>query len=479
MGRRLAEHLESLKIEDGSPDKTARRAALNGLIPHLTTSEIQELRLQLNAVVIPNDICTKFPPELVQNIAKHLELEELIRARHVCRSWNRHFGSPELSVEFIKWHFPFIWERDFKDIKKNELPIDQLGPHYLLLRQAEKHIRRKRGMFHSISMYQVLKNAPSPPEPHTIGRQNRELQLQYCKGRVAYSTDRRQGVTVKDLRSQTTTAYMDENRRYLADWLLSDTLLLITVDNRNTLLGWRLDDYKHGTPSTLRFPSPIQTISALYDRVGVVTTAHEVLIWAFGGPMQQVNLGDSRRLMDGLNDDSRIDFGRVFFHPLKDNVFFVVFLILGDGSRGKERAGRVAVLQCSQRSWNIPTHRIQRSDNDIRTPNLSISQVDRKYSGLGPASKSAPPQDRAPYSLRGPTDSVLAAIDKNNSDGRFRWYKKDLDSAQQMSEIFGVRIYPTDINSWFAHGDDDFVVVAGYRGFVVWCFDKDVVLPTE
>lgn len=86
---------------------------------------------------------------------------------------------------------------------------------------------------------------------------------------------------------------------------------------RNTLLGWRLGQQRNRTASTLRFPSSISTVSALHDRVGVVTTTHEVLIWNFGSSMQQVNLGDLRRLKDDLSDDSHIDYGRVFFHPLK------------------------------------------------------------------------------------------------------------------------------------------------------------------
>lgn len=553
MGR-LTEHLDSLKIEDGSPDKAARRAELNGLITHLTTSEIQELRLQLNAVVIANDICTKFPPELVQSIAKHLELEELIRTRHVCQSWNRHFGSPELSVEFIKWHFPFIWERDFRDFM-NKLPMDnlKLSPHRVLLDEAEKRIRRKRGMYYSTSIYEALPRSQSPPEQRTIGRINNDLELRYCNGRLAYSTDRRRGLTVKDLRLQTTTIYVDENRRYLADWLLSDTLLLVAVDNRNTLLGWRLDKHKHKKSSTLRFPSSIQTVSALYERVGVVTTTHEVLIWKYGGPVQQINLGDLGRLKDGLSDDSHLDYGRVFFHPLKADVSFVIFLILGDGSGGGERLGRIVVLECSQQEVNSiyqfdllvsPQLRQYREKFPrflcLQDGNIGIYNLDR-YSIIkdpGLEGHYNPELDNGAfpliifnvlkstfeyqtyqlpewvqdlrnrdvlanhqicfwrdqilvpvYNIEANTDasnrpaavanSLLATFDKNSSRDNIRWYKQSELVHSQLSQILGDTQDSQDTIRQFVHGDDDFVVLAGQRGFVVWSFDKAVTLPVS
>lgn len=184
---------------------------LNTLVQYLTEAEVQDLRLQLNSRSIPNDLCSKFPVEIVQEIAKHLDLEEVIRARHVSKSWLDVIGGCETSLKMLKFHFPLVWEREFKHLSRAEQLSDKMSPQRALLTHSEKLARRKRGLYLSTTTYQL------PTALHNF---------QYCNGRIAFQQSTWDPIHVWSLLSNARKSYVDENRESLYPWKLSDSLLI-------------------------------------------------------------------------------------------------------------------------------------------------------------------------------------------------------------------------------------------------------------
>lgn len=184
---------------------------LSGLIRYLTEDEVQDLRLQLNSRSIPNDVCRRFPTEIVQEIAKYLDLKEVIRARHVSKSWLDVFGGNETSLKLLKWHFPFIWQWNFKHLSQTEQFSASISPREILLAQAEKMARREQGLYLSTATYKL------PTKVHTF---------EYCNSRIAFQSGAGESIHVWSLRSNVRATYMDENRESLYMWELSDTFLI-------------------------------------------------------------------------------------------------------------------------------------------------------------------------------------------------------------------------------------------------------------
>jgi F-box domain len=184
---------------------------LDGLVRHLTVAEIRRLRIQLNAVTIPNDICVEFPTELLSCIAEHLDLEEVIRARAVSRTWNRAFSSADFCIGIIKTHFRPVWEKRYKRLSAGQQNVQKEVLRQWLSRAAKDRIRRQHGRYRSTSICQQV--------DYDIN------DWQYKNGRIAFRRDS-SAFIVKDLRTGSIVTYLDENRVALGTWLLSDDFLI-------------------------------------------------------------------------------------------------------------------------------------------------------------------------------------------------------------------------------------------------------------
>lgn len=185
---------------------------LSELVDHLTAAEITELRIRLNAITLSNDPCSKFPLEIVQQIAQYLDLGELIRAVRVSKSWLGALRNPAFSKIALKWHFSMTFEQYF-NVKKGE-EVTGKSPVELLLSMAKRHIRRQRGQFKSSKRYEI-------PDLSTY---------QYSNGSIAFL---KRSVPLPDttievynLRTGTTTLYAEGNRQPFHWWHLSDSLLI-------------------------------------------------------------------------------------------------------------------------------------------------------------------------------------------------------------------------------------------------------------
>ncbi|KUJ08562.1 uncharacterized protein LY89DRAFT_690997 [Mollisia scopiformis] len=311
MGK-LTDILQSLKKEDGSSNESKRESELTSLVPYLSLSEVRALRLRLNAIVIPNDLCTRFPLEIVESIAQYLDLEEIIQARHISKSWWHVFGCRESSVQFLKWHFPLVWEQDFKHLTKDEQVSDRMSPHKLLLTEAEKRIRIKQGQYHSMEVYQLA---------HSL------KEVQYCNGRMAFravnnSHGDNESINVWDLRSEVSVLYTDENREDIYRWQLSDSLIVCEKRGPPTLLVWRLDRDISDSPTAVRLPSNYRSLSVRHKQIALITHQSEVMVWTWGGALKLVDTSEfSQKLGKGVTRFLR---EQVLFHPLHSNHIFVV-----------------------------------------------------------------------------------------------------------------------------------------------------------
>lgn len=183
---------------------------LDSLLRLLTPPELRRLKIQLNTS--SNDICLELPLELLLCVTQHLDLEEVISLRSVSRKWNETFSSADFCLAgIIKPHFRPVWEKNYRCSD-----IDQKLPEKKKLMQwlpaaIKDRIRRHHGQYHSMSIL---------PRDGDIA-----LDWMYKNGRIA-SRVNRSTISVRDIRSNLTARYMDENRLDLGRWHLSEEFLL-------------------------------------------------------------------------------------------------------------------------------------------------------------------------------------------------------------------------------------------------------------
>jgi hypothetical protein len=72
---------------------------------------------------------------------------------------------------------------------------------------------------------------------------------------------------------------------------------------------------------SIRLPAPAVRISAQKNQVGIVTTAHQVLIWSIGGALISVDSS----AVHGYLSDFLVKQGLVVFHPLEESCFYVIY----------------------------------------------------------------------------------------------------------------------------------------------------------
>ena len=190
---------------------------LDKLVRNLTLSEVRHLRLQLNSIQIPCDICTEFPIELLICISDYLDLEDILNIRLVSRSWNELFTSPDICVGTIKKHFYPVWDRRFRHL--NLVPKEE--PRTWLQHAAINRLRRLHGLYHCVAVYEEVHCASS----------ERSSSQQYCNGRIAFKLGIGDRILVRDLRSESEVIFVDERRESIGYWLLSDDMIVL-VKNR-------------------------------------------------------------------------------------------------------------------------------------------------------------------------------------------------------------------------------------------------------
>lgn len=160
---------------------------------------------------IPNDICLEFPIELLLCIAEYLELEEVIRARAVSRTWNKTFSTADFCIGIIKTHFRSVWEKSYRWLSAGQQSVQKDVLMQWLLAAAKDRIRRRHGRYRSMLIYRTM---------------DYDIEdWQFKNGRLAFRRDS-SAFIVRDLRTGSTVTYMDENRIALGSWLLSDDLLV-------------------------------------------------------------------------------------------------------------------------------------------------------------------------------------------------------------------------------------------------------------
>ncbi|KAF4629642.1 hypothetical protein G7Y89_g8501 [Cudoniella acicularis] len=278
----LARYLDSLRLGDGQPDMKARKQELSNLIQTLSGSEVRYLQARINAIDFRMDICACLPIEILLQIFSFLDLEDAMRARSISRQWQKIFSSPDFYIGITKQQFFSTWDRRYKSADPGSQMNFKANLCKWLPNAASKRIKRLRGQYSEISAYPY-------PSFTNIGMNGDFESAQLCNGRIAHKVDS-ETILVKDLRSHWTKLFMDENRVSLSPrWALSDAFLVASKSHPFQLLAWSLDIH-HESPNIIRLPNSVAYLYAYKDKVGIVTSTNEVMIWNIGGEILSLDL---------------------------------------------------------------------------------------------------------------------------------------------------------------------------------------------
>ncbi|RKF54923.1 putative f-box domain-containing protein [Golovinomyces cichoracearum] len=298
---------------------------LSQMIPLLTTPEIHNLQAQLSSLLqsrVGNEIFINIPHELLLKITECLYLEDLLRVRLVCRSWNRAFTNSDLCLRMTKIHFPFAWEEYCKSFKSKSITKSGVDSKDWLRDSLINRIRREHGI--SSTRYRIKYDA-------------RYSNLQYCNNRIAIQTG---GVfEVLNLLNQFRTVYAIPNRIEMKTWLLSDKWLMGILVSPTKLFAWELKDSGTGECHSIRLPTNTFRISAHLDLVGIVTSSFDVLIWTVGGGLRTLHtIKTSKDYIEEI-----IEAADIFFHHTNQDKYFLVYHTRVKPSAGAKFATRITV----------------------------------------------------------------------------------------------------------------------------------------
>lgn len=210
----LLKALDSLRLENGQPDKVKRRSQLSEMVTVLSIEEIRHLRAKLESCLCSNGNIKfqQLPPEIFLIIANYLDIEDLIRMKIVSRTWNKIFSDKEFCLQMIKKKFPHAMNCQTKDLKTDsniEIPI--VDPTVWLRHAIINRVRRERGFSSNMMRYDLRCNYP-------------KLNLKYCNGRIAFQKD---GIfDVRNLRTQNRSTFTTPDRQTIYSWILSDQYLI-------------------------------------------------------------------------------------------------------------------------------------------------------------------------------------------------------------------------------------------------------------
>jgi hypothetical protein len=122
----------------------------------------------------------------------------------------------------IKKHFRTHWAQNYQGLRADENSNAAESPRDWFHQAASQYLRRKKGQYHSMSIYWHNLSAGATglePEPFE--------EYQYCNGRLAIRLNSHV-IKVNNLRSGSKEeTFMDENREPIEKWLLSDKYLII------------------------------------------------------------------------------------------------------------------------------------------------------------------------------------------------------------------------------------------------------------
>ena len=155
---------------------------MNDLVTNgLTNDEIRHLiqRLKLEEDRFLKDICGGLPVEILLQIAQFLDVEELIRARRVSRTWNEKFSNPDFCIGVVKIHFRGIWESDYnKSLTGADEEAEKLRLAKWLSGACKQRMRRNLGLYIHMETFSPLTMEHND--------ETSDHMPQYCNRRVAF-----------------------------------------------------------------------------------------------------------------------------------------------------------------------------------------------------------------------------------------------------------------------------------------------------
>lgn len=295
----LLKALDSLRLENGQPDKVKRRSQLSEMVTVLSIEEIRHLRAKLESCLCSNGNIKfqQLPPEIFLIIANYLDIEDLIRMKIVSRTWNKIFSDKEFCLQMIKKKFPHAMNCQTKDLKTDsniEIPI--VDPTVWLRHAIINRVRRERGFSSNMMRYDLRCNYP-------------KLNLKYCNGRIAFQKD---GIfDVRNLRTQNRSTFTTPDRQTIYSWILSDQYLIGLMHAPTKLFAWNLSCEEEHFHSVLLPANPF-SFSAHHDQVGIVSATFELLMWSVGGQLKNLQTIKPRKAFA----NEKIVVADIFFHAI-------------------------------------------------------------------------------------------------------------------------------------------------------------------
>ena len=110
-------------------------------------------------------------------------------------------------------------------------------------------------------------------------------------------------------------------RRKAREFCAQNKLRHELTTGSTSLSAWPLTYPQTMSHESIRLPAPAVRISAHKNQVGIVTTAHQVLIWSIGGALISVDTSAVHEYLPGFT----IRQGLVVLHPLEQGCFYVIY----------------------------------------------------------------------------------------------------------------------------------------------------------
>ncbi|RFU33594.1 hypothetical protein B7463_g2761, partial [Scytalidium lignicola] len=271
----LAQHLYSLRLQNGRPDFERRKIELDDLIHYLSSAEISHLVNLLRPSTIRHDKFVDLPNEIILAIMNYLDLEDVVTARSVSHKWYYRWTAPEICFGIAERYFPDVLIRLYMSLPDDQKKATKAALSEWACKRAVDVVKCQRG---------------------------------------------------RSLRTGERKVYMKEEREPILKWWLTDKLLIANTHYPNNILtAWNLgSDEMH----TIRLSGPCLNLTARGNYVGFQINS-ETFIWRVGGRLTSVKAPKAPASFLGLDWWPF----HLLFHPINEDHYFLFYrAINGEGA---------------------------------------------------------------------------------------------------------------------------------------------------
>lgn len=181
----------------------------------MTFKDVRLLKSYFDALDFRRDPLVILPFELVVCVLENLDFEDFITICCVSREWRKKFFHRKVCGPLLPIHFRGIWESIYKPLSEanKKSKFEEISTTFLDM--CVKRLKRIHGKWHSTASHFFSEHG--------------ENDFFYKNGRIA-TIKNEVGIWVKNLRTHTSTLYMNEQRNSVRGIVLSNELLIAYID---------------------------------------------------------------------------------------------------------------------------------------------------------------------------------------------------------------------------------------------------------